>query len=301
MNNDQTNAFLRTLLTFCGTAIGTYLISHGYLNADQLSTAAGALTALAGAAATLTPIALSLYKAYSANSAKAKLASVAAMPEVTSVNMVPAAQVLADSVPSSKVAVSVAKVGAFLLACVLGSILLGAPRAEAATVPIGLTLPAFPNLSKLALFGGKTVTLDQIVASVNAHMIQDLKAGERVFSALGDAPALGCYTEIDTEFSAILAAVAPQPAVDAIPAVPATATTPAIPAIAAVPASPALSSPHLFLDIAIARTLANAAATNSKFNNACAAVAIQTGQSVTAFITGAITGVLKVGPLFGMP
>jgi hypothetical protein len=267
MNNDQTNAFLRTLLTFAGTAIGTYLVSHGYLNADQLSTAAGALTALAGAAATLAPIAISLYKTYSANSAKAKLASVAAMPEVTSVNMAPAAQALADSVPSSKVAVPVAKVGAFLLACVLGVALFGAPPAEAA----GLSLASL--FAQIKSVGTKLQTPDQIAGAILANIsgagTPDLAAAIAAAQKSNNTVSLPCWTAIKG-FN------------DNIAALPQASTLPKV---------------HIALDIEILTELVIALQPNSPVITGCSALANFQKVAATNMVAGIVTGATSLAAL----
>jgi len=188
MNNDQTNAYLRTLLTFLGTSVGTYLVSHGYLDASQFSTASGALAALAGALATLGPIALSLYKTYQANTAKAKLTSVAAMPEVVKVDMVPSAQPLADSVPSSKVAVPAAKIGALLLACVLGSLFLGAPRAEAATAKIPARTVIANPLDPLGLLSKISSDIQPFITFFQTWTQDDLAAAVTLSTSIPSMP-----------------------------------------------------------------------------------------------------------------
>lgn len=268
MNNDQTNGLLRTLLTFVGTAIGTYFVSHGYLNADQLSTAVGAMTALAGAAATLAPIALSLYKTYSANSAKAKLASVAAMPEVSSVNMVPAAQALADSVPSPKVDVpATAKIGAFLLACVLGSLLFGAPRAEAA----GLSLTSL--FAQLKSVGAKLQTPDQIAGAILANIsgagTPDLAAAIAAAQKSNNTVSLPCWTAIKG-FN------------DNIAALPQASTLPKV---------------HIALDIEILTELVIALQPNSPVITGCSALANFQKVAATNMVAGIVTGATSLAAL----
>ena len=99
MNSDQLLGLGRTLLTMTGTALGTYLVTKGYLTSEQVAALGAGLTKIGTVLVTLAPIALSIYGTLRANSQKARLSSVAAIPEVSKITLAPTptGQALADA------------------------------------------------------------------------------------------------------------------------------------------------------------------------------------------------------------
>ena len=136
-----------------------------------------------------------------------------------------------------------------------------------------LLLDGGTTMARAATTAVKTNVVQSIANSITADVVNDLAAGKAIFDALNDAPGSDCYGALGKNISTMQTAITSQ-------------TLPKV---------------HLFTDIAVLRESALAAAANSTVNNACASLAQQTGQSVLGLINGAVTGVLKVGPLFGLP
>lgn len=116
-------------------------------------------------------------------------------------------------------------------------------------------------------------SLDTLIDSVTSDTIADLTAGKALFDAEKDTVASACYGAILAQLQAMKAAKALK----------------------------GLPKAHVFYSIAVAREFVLAAGPNGALENSCAALEKQTSQSALNLVNGAVTGALKVGPLFGLP